>query len=136
MTEETHFRGNVTQKAVTFGPAGDVLLVQHPEGKWVIPGGRVNAGESAEAALIREMREETSLTVTVERPVLTGTDLWTNDDGEPMFTVVYRCEAEERAVTLNDEHDDYVWLPPKQAAQRVRGEPLAVAIERAWGGRR
>ena len=135
VTAETHFRGNVTQKAVTVGPRGDVLLVQHPEGTWVLPGGRVNAGEAAEAALVREMREETSLRVTVERPVLTGTDLWSNDDGEPMFTVVYRCATEERAVTLNDEHDDHVWLTPAKAARQVRGERLGVAVERATEGR-
>ena len=136
MTGETHFRGNVTQKAVTFGPDGDVLLVQHPEGAWVLPGGRVNAGESAEAALVREIREETDLRIAVERPVLTGTDLWVNDDGEPMFTVVYHCETAERSVTLNEEHDGHVWLEPTTAARRVRGETLGVAIERATEGRR
>jgi len=128
---ETHFLCNVTQKAVTVGPEGDVLLVQHPEGTWVVPGGRINDGEAAEVALRREMREETGLDVRVERPVMTATDLWRNDDGDPMFTVVYRCRADERAVTLNDEHEDYVWLPPEQAAEAVRGERLGVAVRRA-----
>nr|WP_305794414.1 NUDIX domain-containing protein [Halomarina rubra] len=122
---------NVTQKAVTVGPRGDVLLVQHPRGTWVVPGGRINEGEAAEAALEREMREETGLDVAVGRPVLTGTDLWVNDDGDPMFTVVYRCESDDRAVTLNEEHDDYRWFAPSEAVERVRGERLGVAVERA-----
>jgi len=42
---------------------GRVLLAQRPEGKsmaglWEFPGGTVEAGEMAEAALIRELREE------------------------------------------------------------------------------
>lgn len=42
---------------------GRVLLNQRPEGKhlagmWEYPGGKVEAGESPEAALIREIREE------------------------------------------------------------------------------
>jgi 8-oxo-dGTP diphosphatase len=42
---------------------GRVLLAQRPDGKamaglWEFPGGKVEAGETPEAALIRELREE------------------------------------------------------------------------------
>ncbi len=42
---------------------GRVLLAQRPEGKsmaglWEFPGGKIEAGESPEAALIRELQEE------------------------------------------------------------------------------
>jgi 8-oxo-dGTP diphosphatase len=44
-------------------PDGRVLLAQRPEGKslaglWEFPGGKVESGETPEAALIRELKEE------------------------------------------------------------------------------
>ncbi|MEV8467990.1 (deoxy)nucleoside triphosphate pyrophosphohydrolase [Fluviibacterium sp. DFM31] len=48
---------------VLVDPDGRVLLAQRPEGKsmaglWEFPGGKVEAGETPEAALIRELHEE------------------------------------------------------------------------------
>jgi 8-oxo-dGTP diphosphatase len=48
---------------------GRVLLAQRPEGKamaglWEFPGGKINPGESPEAALIRELKEELDIDVT------------------------------------------------------------------------
>ena len=48
---------------------GRVLLAQRPQGKpmaglWEFPGGKIHAGESPEAALIRELKEEIDIDVT------------------------------------------------------------------------
>ena len=48
---------------------GRVLLAERPAGKsmaglWEFPGGKVNAGETPEAALIRELAEEIGIDVT------------------------------------------------------------------------
>jgi 8-oxo-dGTP diphosphatase len=48
---------------------GRVVLVRRArppmEGQWTLPGGTVELGETLEAALVREMREETGLDVEV-----------------------------------------------------------------------
>jgi 8-oxo-dGTP diphosphatase len=49
-------------------PDGRVLLAQRPEGKpmaglWEFPGGKVHEGETPEAALIRELKEELGIDV-------------------------------------------------------------------------
>jgi 8-oxo-dGTP diphosphatase len=49
-------------------PDSRVLLAQRPSGKsmaglWEFPGGKIEAGESPEQALIREMNEELGITV-------------------------------------------------------------------------
>ncbi|HKR18532.1 MAG TPA: 8-oxo-dGTP diphosphatase MutT [Stellaceae bacterium] len=48
---------------------GRVLLAERPAGKplaglWEFPGGKINAGETPEAALIRELHEELGIDVT------------------------------------------------------------------------
>lgn len=49
--------------------SGHVLLIQRARppsvGRWTLPGGRVQRGESLEAALRREVMEETSIAITV-----------------------------------------------------------------------
>ena len=52
--------------AALIDPDGRVLLAQRPEGRpmaglWEFPGGKVEPGETPEAALIRELREELGL---------------------------------------------------------------------------
>jgi 8-oxo-dGTP diphosphatase len=50
---------------------GRVLIAQRPQGKslaglWEFPGGKVEPGESLEAALVRELKEELDVTVPVD----------------------------------------------------------------------
>lgn len=52
-----------------------VLLIKHTnhdDGKsyWLVPGGGIEIDESEEACVMREMQEETNLTVSVERLIL------------------------------------------------------------------
>lgn len=59
--------------AVVFDDQGRLLLVQRAnppaQGLWSLPGGRQEPGETAEQGVVREVREETGLTVRVEREV-------------------------------------------------------------------
>ncbi len=54
---------------IVFDPDGRVLIVQRGkppgEGLWSVPGGRLEPGESIEAAIAREVLEETGLHVEV-----------------------------------------------------------------------
>lgn len=54
--------------AALFDGAGRILLAQRPEGKqlaglWEFPGGKLEPGETPEAALVRELEEELSIRV-------------------------------------------------------------------------
>ncbi|WP_151734824.1 NUDIX hydrolase [Paenibacillus tengchongensis] len=53
----------VRPSVLLFNDKGEVLLVKHSDGQWGIPGGLMELGESAEACVIRELAEETGITV-------------------------------------------------------------------------
>lgn len=62
--------GILAVSAIVRDPAGRYLLVLRsdaPEtGRWTLPGGRVEPGETLHEALVREVREETGLEIRVE----------------------------------------------------------------------
>jgi 8-oxo-dGTP diphosphatase len=65
----TPFRLVLVAAAAMIDQDGRVLLAQRPPGKslaglWEFPGGKVEPGESPEAALVRELREELAVETT------------------------------------------------------------------------
>ncbi|HQV23803.1 MAG TPA: 8-oxo-dGTP diphosphatase MutT, partial [Agitococcus sp.] len=62
--------------AVIHNPQGQLLLAQRPlhkhqGGLWEFAGGKIDSGETAEQALVRELQEELGITATQYRPLLT-----------------------------------------------------------------
>ncbi len=57
--------------AIVFDGRGRLLLIQRghepSKGRWSLPGGRIEVGESAEEAAVREVREETGLDVRIKQ---------------------------------------------------------------------
>lgn len=84
--------------------------------KWQFPGGKAECGESTEQAVIREIHEETGLTVA--NPELLGihTHHWDHPDfTQQTFLVTYRVQAPSKdVVLLPHESDDYQWVTPEE----------------------
>jgi 8-oxo-dGTP diphosphatase len=84
---------------------------------WDLPGGTVETGETAEAGLMRELMEETSLSVRIIRPIF----VYTNDGSLPerkVFQVVYECRYVSGEVALDpSEHDQFQWVTKDELKQ-------------------
>lgn len=60
MTRPVRLEGEVSAGGVLV-EAGEVLVIRHARGEWIMPKGHLEPGESAEEAALREVREETGL---------------------------------------------------------------------------
>jgi len=119
--------------AIIKDEAGRLLLIQRghePEtGRWSLPGGRIEPGESDEQAVVRETREETGLQVrcgaligSAERPGLRGL-LDIRD---------YAATVTGGALAPGDDAADARWVSPADLAALPLTSGLAETLT-AWG---
>jgi len=99
--------------AVVRDDAGRLLLIRRghepSRGLWSLPGGRVEPGESLEAAVVREVREETGLDVRVGAPV--GSVLIAA--GAVVYDVTdFACTPRDPTAppVAGDDADDVAWV--------------------------
>lgn len=84
---------------------GDKVLVQdRTDPDWpgvTFPGGHVESGESFTASVIREVYEETGLTI--ENPRLCGVKEWENSDGSRYMVLLYKTNQFSGEIKSSEE---------------------------------
>ncbi|HEY4220971.1 MAG TPA: (deoxy)nucleoside triphosphate pyrophosphohydrolase [Myxococcota bacterium] len=119
MTGTGGAKKNLRVVAALIRQDGKVLLTQRKPGKhlglsWEFPGGKVEAGESDEQALVRELREELGVAVTV------GTRCFETRHhygAREMHLLVYRCKIVSGTPTALDVHA-LDWVEERRVKER------------------
>ena len=101
---------NIEVVAAVIYESGKILATQRGYGEfkdgWEFPGGKMEKGESAEQALIRELREELTVTVEVEKLLMTV------EYDYPAFHLTMHCFLTKIAAGKINllEHEAMKWL--------------------------
>jgi len=107
----------------TLAGSWHALLIRDPYGKWTLPKGHLEDGESLREAAIREVEEETGIAPEVVGPKIDTVD-WIFRDGEETVhkycTFFLMRSRNGEAVPQSEEGiTACVWLPVRDAASRV-----------------
>jgi 8-oxo-dGTP diphosphatase len=96
----------VNQNAILQNAEGLVLILKK-DGKWMLPGGRLEENETWLEGLNREVREETGIREFSIEKIL---DVDTSDSQDTYIITFLGKVKENPKITLSDEHQDYAWL--------------------------
>jgi 8-oxo-dGTP diphosphatase len=121
--------------AVVHDDSGRLLLIQRGHdphrGMWSLPGGRIEPGESAEQALVREVREETGLDVVPGQQIGRVT---IPSDGVVFDVVDFACALTrpDQALSPGDDADAAAFVDPV-TLDGLTCTPHLVETLRDWG---
>ena len=100
-----------TNLCMVYDKAGNILVQDRKDPDWpglCFPGGHVEPGESFVKSVIREVWEETGLTV--ENPILCGTKQFQTRRGERYVVFFYKTNRFSGELRSSDEGEVF-WIP-------------------------
>lgn len=106
-----------TNLCMVYDDAGNILVQDRLDPTWpgiCFPGGHVEPGESFVESVIREVWEETGLTI--KKPVLCGTKQFQTNNGERYVVFFYKTNRFSGELRSSDEGKVF-WLPRKELEQ-------------------
>jgi 8-oxo-dGTP diphosphatase len=116
-----------------------ILLVQRGreplKGYWSLPGGLIETGEKIEAALIREVQEETGLMVRPKKLFEIFERIILDKKGRPEYHYIlhdYLCQVVGGKLLAGDDAGRVAWVPRAKLKELQLTEGTLVVIEKAF----
>jgi molecular chaperone GrpE len=116
---------NLTLKAVVLNDKGEVLILKRVKkekthgGKFDLPGGHLEKGETAEEGVKREVKEETGLNVEVSDVFMINEYPKKDELFDKIKALRFIAFSEDKKIVLNkEEHNEHFWLPIDEAIKK------------------
>lgn len=108
-----NYIGYVTTKAVIKYENGYILVRQEGEKRWMLPGGRLDFGETTDNCVLREVEEEVSLDCEIDRII--SIDAYQGKEGKlPKLFIFYLLKIKgDKELKINNEIAEYVIVSKK-----------------------
>lgn len=120
---------------MVFNEQGDILLIRRGKsphyGRWMIPGGSLEWGETLEAAAVREVREETGIDVAIESFLEVVEAVSTDDEGFHFVIMDYAARAIGGVLKAGSDALAAEWVKIEDLTARDLTPDLKRVIERA-----
>ena len=119
---------------------GNLLLVERANppgaGKWAVPGGVVEPGETLAAAVEREVFEETGLAVSVGDVAWVGDSIGPGDPPAWHFTILdFWATAIDGTLRAGDDASRVEWVPMDELATRPMVDTMYDLVRSLWPDR-
>lgn len=131
-------RPEVAVGGIAFDDDGRVLLIRRGQepalGRWTVPGGRVELGETLREACARELAEETGLEVAANAVVEVVERMVRDDRGDVThhFVIIdYLVDIRGGELGAHSDADDARFFTLEQAAELPLTDGLMPVLERA-----
>ena len=102
---------------------------RHMGGKWELPGGKIEPGETPQESLARELLEELAIKVRVGEFLCSASY---DGDGVNLELLVYRVERLEGEPALI-EHQELCWVRPDELSVFDLADSDRKVVERLYG---
>lgn len=104
---------------------GQVLLIKRSkypfEGKWILPGGKLEEDEKIEETAVREAKEETNLDIEIDELLGVYSEPGRDPRGRYVSTAFITKPVKRKKVKTNREASKARWIDPKKVEEKEMG---------------
>lgn len=127
----------LSPRLILFDQQGHILVLRRSAssktnpGKWEIPGGKIEPGESFDDALKREITEETGFSVIIHTAA--GTAMQETEEARIVHLVMIGSIL-SGGLSISREHDEYRWAGVSEIAALDKADWFAEYFKMYMGG--